>query len=188
MSRFPLVKNVRGFTLIEVMVTVLVLAVGLLGVAGMHSRMLSGQLEAYQRATAVQLVNDMANRVRSSPLEARLGTYGAVGDYGLVTQNCAGKLGVEADKCEWNQALFGASVTSGAQQLGSIIGARGCIENISGTGAGSKDVAVIRVTVAWQGLAPTAAPASACGAGEYGADDSYRRTSSVDVTLAYLGI
>lgn len=175
----------QGFTLIEVLVTVLILAIGLLGAAGMHSRMLNGQFEAYQRATASLLVGDMANRVRSSPLAARLGGYGGVTIYGLADQNCAGLSGVDADKCEWNQALRGAGVVEGAQQLGSIIGARGCIDNVS---IGATSQATIRVTVAWQGLAATVAPASACGAGAYGADDRFRRTASVDITLAYLGI
>ena len=173
-----------GFTLIEVLVTVLVLGIGLLGAAGMNARILNGQFEAYQRAHAVLLVEDMASRIRSSSREARDGNYGGV-TVGVIDQNCAGLSGVANDLCEWNQALRGASVVEAGQQLGSMIGARGCIENISVPVAGQ---AVVRVTVAWQGLSSTVKSASTCGENAYGADDNFRRTTSVDVTLAYLGI
>lgn len=175
----------RGFTLIEVLVTLLILAIGLLGLAGMNARMLSSQFEAYQRAQAVMLVEDMASRIRSNPQAARSGGYDTDTVHGLSNQNCSGAYDVSIDLCEWNQALRGASVEASGQQLGSIMGARGCIENISIVAAGQ---AVIRVTVAWQGLTPTVVPSLSCGANAYGADDSLRRAVSVDVVLAYLGV
>lgn len=175
-----------GFTLIEVLITLLVLAIGLLGLAAMNARMLNSQFEAYQRAHAMMLVEDMASRIRSNPLAARAGDYDTGNEQGLTaSQVCSGTYDVSIDLCEWNNALRGASVEASGQQLGSILGARGCIENrnISPTGE-----AVIRVTVAWQGLTPSVAPASSCGQGAYGSDDSLRRAVSVDVVLAYLGV
>ncbi len=50
MLRFPLAS--RGFTLIEVLVTIVILAVGLLGLALLQTTSLNNQLEAYQRAQA----------------------------------------------------------------------------------------------------------------------------------------
>ena len=175
----------HGFTLIEVLVTLLILAIGLLGLAGMNARMLGSQFEAYQRAQAVMLVEDMASRIRSNSQSARSGDYDTSTVHGLSDQNCSGAYAVSIDLCEWNQALRGASVEVSGQQLGSIMGARGCIENISIVATGQ---AVIRVTVAWQGLTPTVAPSLSCGANAYGADDSLRRAVSVDVVLAYLGV
>lgn len=179
----------RGFTLIEVLVTVLILAIGLLGLAGLQSRMLEGQFEAYQRAQAMLLAEDMASRIRSNATEARNGDYGGTTVLGLQDQagSCnylAPVNSVANDLACWNQALRGVSVKDNALQLGSIIGARGCIDNVSG---GATTQKVVRVTVAWQGIAPTVAPAQSCGSGAYGADDRLRRAVSVDVTLAYLG-
>ncbi|MCY1280801.1 type IV pilus modification protein PilV [compost metagenome] len=176
-----------GFTLVEILVTLLILAVGLLGMAGLNARVLNGQFEAYQRSQALRLVEDMASRIRNNPKAARNGDYGSTTVYGVTEQDCGTGYSVNYDRCTWSEALRGVGVNSegGAQQLGSIIGARGCIENISGPVTNKQ--AVVRVTVAWQGVSPSVAPSSSCGAGAYGADDSYRRTVSVDVVLAFLG-
>ncbi|WP_324731792.1 type IV pilus modification protein PilV [Pseudomonas paeninsulae] len=178
-----------GFTLIEVLITLLVLAVGLMGLAGMQARMLNSQFEAYQRAQAVMLVGDMANRLRSNVSAARDARYVSATLYGINNAlgdatDCTSGNVVENDLCAWNQALKGASITEGTQKLSAMIGARGCIESISGSATSQM---VVRVTVVWQGLSPTVAPASACGKESYG-DDRQRREVFVDVTLAYLGV
>lgn len=177
----------HGFTLIEVMVTILVLAVGLLGLAGMNARILNGQFEAYQRAQAMLLVGDMVNRLRANPEAARAGLFGDQAGLGLTAAVCDETAAVQnpaMDLACWNEALRGVSVTDGATKLGSMIGARGCIERISGA---ATSTVVLRVSVAWQGLSPTAASALPCGFGQYGANDSLRRVVAVDVGLAYLG-
>lgn len=181
-------RRVQGFTLIEVLVTLLILAVGLLGLAGLNARMLNGQFEAYQRSQALRLVEDMSSRIRNNPKAARKGDYGSTKVFGVSAETCATAYSVDYDLCTWSEALRGVGVSTNAetpQQLGSIIGARGCVENISG--AVTNKQAVVRVTVAWQGLTPSVAPASGCGKGAYGDDDSLRRTVSVDVVLAFLG-
>lgn len=175
-----------GFTLIEVMIAILVLAVGMLGLAGMNARILNGQFEAYQRAQAMLLMGDMASRLRANPAAARAGDYDNQ-QLGLAAAVCDETAAVQSpamDLACWNEALRGVSVTDGAAQLGSMIGARGCIDRVSGAGAAT---VVLRVSVAWQGLTPSAAPALPCGFGGYGDDDSLRRIVAVDVGLAYLG-
>lgn len=173
-----------GFTLIEVMVAILVLAVGLFGMAGMHARMLNGQFDAYQRAQATLLAQDMVNRIRANPGPARTGTYdGQV--LGLAAANCNNTAaGAANDLACWNESLRGANISDEDDQLfGSILGARGCIDRISG---GATSEVVLRVSVAWQGMTPTVAPNVACGANQYGVD-TLRRAISIDVSLAYLG-
>lgn len=176
----------QGFTLIEVLVTMLILAIGLLGLAGLHSTMLRSELEALQRTQAMLLVEDMANRLRTNPKDARVagnyeGEYGS--GSGLV---CAAATPVDVDLCAWDTALKGASVeTEGGAEVGAMIGARGCVERISGA---ANTQVLLRVTVAWQGLSSTAAPELPCGEGEFGDDDGMRRAASVVVALAYLGV
>jgi type IV pilus assembly protein PilV len=188
-------QSSAGFTLIEVLITFLVLAIGLLGLAGLQVNTLSNQFETYQRAQAVMLAEDMANRIRVDAIAARAGAYADGNEYGLLDEADCTVITTSADRylCEWNNTLAGAGVAQGAQKLGSIIGARGCIENF----IGDDDIAIIRVTIAWQGSTPTIAPASTCGQGLYGAvdpndpddpGDRYRRTASVDVVLANLAL
>lgn len=56
----------RGFTLIEVLVAVFVLAIGLLGLSGMQVAGLQNNHSAYLRTQATLLAYDMADRMRAN--------------------------------------------------------------------------------------------------------------------------
>lgn len=180
-----------GFSLIEVLITLIILAIGLMGLAGLQNRMLNAEFESYQRSQALMLAEDMVSRIRSNPAAARASNYSGNTVYGtgniLGDDACNPANTTTFDLCSWSAALKGASVTlnDDETQVGAMIGARGCIQTVSGTATSE---VVLRVTVAWQGLSPTVAPALTCGQGSFGADDSMRRTVSVLVTLAYLGV
>ena len=147
----------RGTTMLEVLITIVILAVGLLGLAGLQARLQSSEMEAYQRAQALVLIDDMANRVATN--------RNAATNYVTATPLGAGMLCPTStttrqaiDAGQWCQALQGAAETSGASSVGSIVGGRGCIENI---GSGK-----YMITVAWQGLTPISAPPSAVTCGQ----------------------
>jgi len=67
-----------GFTMIEVMVALLVLSVGLLGLASLQANGLRQNASAYMRTQAIVLANDMADRMRANPTEVTAGAYNAV--------------------------------------------------------------------------------------------------------------
>jgi type IV pilus assembly protein PilV len=151
-----------GLSLIEVMVTVFILAVGLLGMAGLQSRLQQSEMEAYQRSQALLLLNDMAQRIvtnRNSAASYVTATSGV----GASLANCPTTTTTQQqrDTGEWCEALKGAAETSSGSKVGAMIGGRGCVESL---GSGE-----YMVTVAWQGLIPlTAPPASvACGKDSY---------------------
>lgn len=56
----------RGFTLVEALVALVVLSVGLLGIAGLHLEGLRAGRAALYRTSAVTLAADMADRIRAN--------------------------------------------------------------------------------------------------------------------------
>jgi type IV pilus assembly protein PilV len=179
----------RGATLIEVLVSLVILMVGLLGLVGVMIQSQRAQVESYQRVQALLLVQDMASRLNANKSVATcyvvagfLGTSGvavpaatACAVTGATTEQ---KDRVVADLTEWNNLLLGSAELSGTDKVGAVLGARGCI---------TRDVAtdLYQLSVAWQGSGATAAPPAGvtCGQGEFGADDAARRAVSVTVQL-----
>lgn len=75
----PLARSQRGVSMIEVLVTLLVLSVGLLGIAALQVRTLQFNQDAYYRSQANVLLYDMAERSRSHPeLDAGFATEKAL--------------------------------------------------------------------------------------------------------------
>jgi type IV pilus assembly protein PilV len=63
-------KTHTGFTLIEVLIAMLILAVGLLGLAALQTYTLRSNLAAYNRGQATQLLYDMSDRMRANKTAA----------------------------------------------------------------------------------------------------------------------
>ena len=171
-----------GLTLIEVLVTVTILTIGLLGVAALQVRMQLAQAEAHHRSHAVFLLRGMVSRINANRDNARDYVTATALGTGNTMQDCTGLADATLDLCEWNNALLGAAQnTQNGQQTGGMIDARGCITNIVDTMPREFVVAVT-----WQGLVRTAAPASTtCGQGLYG-DDQLRRALIARVTIGCL--
>lgn len=59
-------RHDRGFTLIEVLVALVVMSVGMLGIAALYLEGLRASRTAVYRTTAVNLAADMADRIRAN--------------------------------------------------------------------------------------------------------------------------
>ncbi len=185
----------RGFSMLEVLITLVIMGVGVLGLAMAQARMQRADFEAYQRAQALVLLSDIVDRINAN--RAAAGCYaftnaatgtpyaGAAGPGSLGAPACAlGGATAEqiaratADLVEWDALLRGAATTSGTGSVGAMIGARGCV---------SFDVptSTYTVVVAWQGLHETFAPTVACANGLYGAE-TLRRAVRTTVRIASL--
>lgn len=150
----------RGTSMIEVLVTMIILVIGLLGLAGLQARLQSSEMEAYQRAQALVLLNDMASRIatnRSKADDYVTGTDAPLGVDAACSTSTASRQ--ESDAGDWCRALQGEGETLGNSSVGAMVGGRGCVEDL---GSGE-----YLVTVAWQGLTPISAPIPACGQNRY---------------------
>ena len=182
----------RGFSLIEVLVTMVILAFGLLGLAGLQTRTQVLEMEAYQRSQAILLTEDMAgrmstNRANAASYVAAAPASSPAGFNDTQPSDCSAlAVGTARDVCEWSNELKGATETSGAGNAGAMTDARGCIDLIAGS-----NPPVYRISVAWQGMTVLSAPSLPCGttaagATLYGNNDGYRRVFAVTLPVANL--
>lgn len=181
----------RGSSLIEVLVTLLILMLGLLGLVGLMVTSQRSQLESYQRVQAMLILQDMVNRINTNRKAAACyaittGTDGTpyLGtDYTDTpvcnTGSADQKARAISDLLEWSNLLKGSAELSNGNQVGAMLGARGCISV-----ATVASYQVYTVSIAWQGNGKTLAPASnlPCAAGLFG-DEALRRVVSVPVLI-----
>ncbi|WP_177428215.1 type IV pilus modification protein PilV, partial [Candidatus Venteria ishoeyi] len=83
-------KNITGFTLIEMLITLLILSIGLLGIAALQSR---GQLfirEAFVTGQATNLAYDIIDRIRLNPTIAKNDILKATGNGYVISSNPGG--------------------------------------------------------------------------------------------------
>lgn len=103
----PYSPSQKGFGLIEVLVTVVILGIGLLGLAGLQVQSLSYNHSAYNRSQATLLAYDIIDRMRANP--AAIASY--VSGTPTVDANCMTITGCNAtsmalnDLAEWNAAI-----------------------------------------------------------------------------------
>lgn len=65
----------KGVTLLEVLVSVLVLGIGMLGVAGLQTSSMRNTNSSYERTMSVILTDSLTELMRSNPAVARAGGY-----------------------------------------------------------------------------------------------------------------
>ena len=93
-----------GSSLLEVLVAVVILAFGLLGLAGLQATSVKSSHSAYQRSQATLLAYDMADRMRAARTDALAGLF----DNGST----------HAGRTSWNASILR---TLGAGAAGSVV-------------------------------------------------------------------
>ena len=192
----------RGFTLIEVLVTIAVMLLGLLGVIGMQARSAVVEFESYQRGEALSLIREMQGRLTNSRalvdgyLDAAVSSTDGivyVGSGAGAKDFCGGAVGTPLEQakfemCQWGQALQGAAAQEGTTKVGAMIGARGCLIRVDPPEGNA--LADIYITVVWEGKSPSAEPAANSAAAKCASDVTFgtklRRGISVRVLVPNL--
>lgn len=68
----------NGFTMIEILISVLILAIGLLGLAGLQTSGLRSVNNASLYTESTLAMNDLIERLRANPKEVNLNTFSAI--------------------------------------------------------------------------------------------------------------
>lgn len=125
-------RSNRGFSMIEVMIAVLVLAVGLLALVGLQANMVRGAADAKARSRIAALVSSKMD-------EARAGGYGAIVAGAAVSYACA----ANNDVCQAQNeaAVAGLTVSQGA---------------VTTTDINNAEYKTVTVTAAWSDVTGTA--------------------------------
>jgi type IV pilus assembly protein PilV len=93
----------RGVALLEILVSIVVLAIGLLGYAGLQAVSLKNSASAYQRSQATLLANDIIDRMRANRVQS------APGSYNIAVGSASGGSALAAqDLADWKTLLANA--------------------------------------------------------------------------------
>ena len=171
-------RTQRGVSLLEVMVAVFILAVGVLGIAGLQVTGKRGNFESVQRTTATYLAQDLVERIRANRANLSVYTNAGAGrtlalnaDDGLTATDCGGASCDGAslamyDLHQFTQAVAGVAELQGEAETGGLVAPTVCISGAATTPG------FVNVAVAWRGLSALSNPGvDACGEGS-GRDDA----------------
>lgn len=180
-----LIKH-RAISILEILVTIFILAFAILGLGNMQMKLQITQQNAYQRAQAIMLIDDINNRILANRTMANdYVTTNILGTGDTQPNDCSNlAIGAANDLCEWSNALKGKNEKNGQINSGGISEGRGCIELLqsSNNTPGICTPAIYRISVAWQGVSKLASSSLSCGRGLYG-NDAYRRVITRIVTI-----
>jgi len=186
----------QGFTMLEILVSLLIIVFGLLGMLGLQAQATVAEFESYQRGQALILAQDMIDRINAN---RKAGLCYAFTDLasgapqlgaGSATPVCAAAVGTPVTRAmatqdlnDWHEALRGAAERTGGAtgtRVGTMLNARGCVSYDPLT-------QLYRVSVVWQGMSATFAPLGSCGINQYHAsNDGYRREVMIEFRMANL--
>jgi type IV pilus assembly protein PilV len=98
-------SNEFGFSLIEVLVALVVLSVGMMGIAALHGQSLGAARTAQYRSIAIVLASDMADRIRLNRLGQAAYMGAAVNTLCASGTTCAPAAMASYDLWFWNMEV-----------------------------------------------------------------------------------
>jgi type IV pilus assembly protein PilV len=104
------IKKQQGTSMLEVLITALILSLGLLGLAGLQVKSMQFNHSAYLRSQATLLAYDMADRIRANTSAVASYDSASTSDPGEVgscktTTGCSTTQMAQTDLSQWKQAV-----------------------------------------------------------------------------------
>jgi type IV pilus assembly protein PilV len=202
-GRFASHRRQCGVSMIEVLIALVLLAVGVLGIAGLQIISKRNNYDSAQRTISAALATNLYERMRANASQAALLQYlnsaaGGLGS-GLTGSGQQGsepspKCASSVDTCNatqlavhdvwyWEQQLDGGGETASGTQTGGLALPLACLTGPPGGGTG-----LYTLVIVWRGTTVlTDNAAVACGKGAkdgsgnfiYGTNGEYRRSATV---------
>ena len=182
--------------MMEILVTLFIIMVGLLGIIALQGRAQIAELEAYQRSQALIVLSDIVDRMNSNratiscfvvTTNLTSGTpYIGPGTNSYGTPStCAASITAynnAADTAikEINNFFKGTSEQLAGNDVAAMINGRACISYDASTELGGvAGTGLYRVIVTWQAMGDLPAPVNMnCAVGEYGGETKRRAVST----------
>lgn len=139
-------RQESGFTLLEILVAIVVLSIGLLGLAGLQVVSLNNNQVAYYRSIASQQAYDIADRMRANLAGVTAGSY----DNLISSSTPAGMAGTD-----WTQWLNNSAAML-PNGTGSVRCVRGPAASCTANDASSNRI--FDITVSWTEKTQTGTP------------------------------
>ncbi|MGQ3890408.1 type IV pilus modification protein PilV [Legionella sp. CNM-4043-24] len=100
----PSTGTQKGFSLLEVLISTVILAIGLLGIAALQTSAIKYNHSALLRSIAVSQAGDMIDRMQANPLGVNSGAYNNVSGTGSMPSctTCSNAQIAQRDIYQWN--------------------------------------------------------------------------------------
>ena len=189
----------------EVLITMIIILIGLLGIVALQAKAQVAELEAYQRSQALITLSDIVDRINVNRATASCFAIttntttgapylGVDGTGHFAAPDCTASTSDYNDMAiatlnELDALLQGSAEAMGGSNVGAMIGARACISYDDTTELGATPVpgtGLYRIVVSWQGMAGLVEPVGMkCAVGLYGGETK-RRAVATAIRLANL--
>ena len=149
-------KRQSGITLVEILVTVLVLAIGLLGIAALQTTAMTGNYTSYQYTQAAFIAESMFERMRANRNAYASGNsyYNlSAGIAPAVTSTCYNQTCTPQQQALWDMGNFYAQVTGSSALTG--------VKTLTAQDSGGKNIGALpggQVSIVCDNPFPIATP------------------------------
>jgi type IV pilus assembly protein PilV len=129
LKSFAAKTSQHGFSMLEILITLVIIAIAMLGTAGLQLNALRLNKGSQFRTQAIFLASDMTERMEANKAAAVLGTYAiaATSAVSVAATDCAAAACDSPSLAAWDKSQWGASVSNLLPQSSWSV----CIANVA---------------------------------------------------------